>query len=333
MVAEATLELSKFWHPIARSEDVTDKPERFGLLNDFVVAFRHEGELAVFKDMCVHRGAALSQGWVKEGKLVCPYHGWQYNTEGTCVRIPSRPESQPIPELAHAIAYTVQERYGLVWVVLGEPAQELPSFPDDCIEDPAWKSFISYKEVWKTSAARTIENFMDFSHFPYVHPGLLGTEEHTEIEPYKVIKTPEGLRYIFEQVEPSDLYGKGGTAVVEYEYIIEMPFFIHLKKRVKATDETTIITLVSTPLTEHTSELYVWIVRNHAHDAPDSQFGDFTNTIMEQDRPVVESQRPEGIPDSLKEELHLMPADNAALVYRQKLLKMAKVEPLGPYGA
>jgi phenylpropionate dioxygenase-like ring-hydroxylating dioxygenase large terminal subunit len=333
MVAEATLELGKFWHPIARSEDVTDKPARFSLLSDFLVAFRHDGELAVFKDMCVHRGAALSQGWVKEGKLVCPYHGWQYNTEGSCVRIPSRPESQPIPELAHAIAYKTQERYGLVWVALDEPVQPLPSFPDDCFEAEGWKSFLCYKEIWQTSAARSVENFMDFSHFPYVHPGLLGTEEHTEIEPYKVVKTDLGLKYIFEQVEPSELYGKGGTAVVEYEYSIEMPFFIHLKKRVKETDETTLITLVSTPLTEHTSELYVWIVRNHALDAPDSQFGDFTNTIMEQDRPVVESQRPEGIPDSLKEELHLMPADNAALVYRQKLLKMAKVEPLGPYGA
>lgn len=333
MVAEATLELGKFWHPIARSQDITDQPARFGLLNDFIVAFRHDGELAAFKDMCVHRGAALSLGWVKEGKLVCPYHGWQYNTEGSCVRIPSRPESQPIPELAHAIAYRTQERYGLVWVALEEPVQPLPSFPEDCFEAEGWKSFLCYKEVWQTSAARSVENFMDFSHFPYVHPGLLGTEEHTEIEPYKVTKTDLGLRYVFEQVEPSELYGKGGTAVVEYEYIIEMPFFIHLKKRVKETDEVTLITLVSTPLTEHTSELYVWIVRNHALDAPDSQFGDFTITIMEQDRSVVESQRPEGIPDSLKEELHLMPADNAALVYRQKLLKMAKVEPLGPYGA
>jgi phenylpropionate dioxygenase-like ring-hydroxylating dioxygenase large terminal subunit len=333
MVAEATLALGKYWHPIGRSEDVTDKPARFGLLDDFVVAFRHEGQLAVFKDMCVHRGAALSLGWVKDGTLVCPYHGWQYDTDGRCVRIPSRPENQPIPELAHAVAYRAQERYGLVWVAMEDPELDIPPFPDGCFDADGWTSFLSYKEVWNTSAARTIENFMDFSHFPYVHPGLLGTEENAEVEPYKVIKTDDGLRYVFEQPEPSDLYGKGGTAIVEYEYIIHMPFFIHLKKRVKETDETTIITLVSTPLTERTSELYVWIVRNHSHDMPDAEFGDFTVQIMQQDHPVVESQRPEGIPDSLKEELHLMPADNASLVYRQKLLKMAKVEPLGPYGA
>lgn len=330
---EATLELGKFWHPIARAEDVTDKPARFGLLNDFVVAFRHEGTVAAFKDMCVHRGAALSLGWLKNGNLVCPYHGWQYDTEGTCVRIPSRPANQPIPELAHAIAYHVREQYGVVWVAMEDPVFGVPPFPNDCFDAEGWHSFLCYQETWTTSAARTIENFMDFSHFAYVHPGLLGTEDHTEIDPYKVIKTDDGLRYIFEQVEPSDLYGKGGTAVVEYEYIIHLPFFIHLKKRVKETDEITIITLGTCPVSDHTSELYVWIARNHALDAPDNTFGDFTNTIMEQDRPVVESQRPEGIPDSLKDELHLMPADNASLVYRQKLLKFAKVEPLGPYGA
>lgn len=331
MAVEATLALGRFWHPIARSEDVTEKPVRFPLLDDFVVAFRHEGELAVLKDMCVHRGAALSLGKVRDGNLVCPYHGWEYDTSGKCVHIPSRGDDQSIPELAHAISYNVRERYGVVWVAQEEPSADIPSFPDNCYDDPAWRPFFAYHDVWNTSAARAIENFMDFSHFPYVHPGLLGVEETAKVDPYKVTKTDDGLRYVFEQTEPNELYGKGGGVRVEYEYIIQMPFFIHLKK--KLNDDVTILTLAASPISPHQTGLYMWITRNHAHDVPDPEFGDFTLTIMGQDKPVVESQRPEGIPDSLKEELHLMPADNASLVYRQKLLKMAKVEPLGPYGA
>lgn len=331
MVAEAAL--GKYWHPIARSEDVSDKPARFALLGDFVVAFRDAEGTVAFKDMCVHRGAALSLGTIRNGNIMCPYHGWEFDRTGACVRIPSRAADAPIPALAHTLAYRTAERYGVVWVAMEEPEFDLPPFPDDVFGAEGWHDFMSYREVWATSAARTVENFMDFSHFPYVHEGLLGTEDKAEVAPYKVTKTPDGLRYTFEQEEPSELYGKGGKQVVEYEYIIHMPFTIHLKKVERDSRNTTIITMATSPLTEKTSELYVWILRNHSLDAPDSDFGDFTNTIMEQDRVVVESQRPEGIPDSLKEELHLNPADAAALVYRQKLLSMAKVAPLGPYGA
>ena len=325
--------LGKYWHPVARSEDVTGQPTRFGLLDDFVVVFRDAEGPVAFKDMCIHRGAALSLGWIKDGTLTCPYHGWQFDRTGACVRIPSRSPDAPIPALARATVYRAQEQYGLVWVAMEEPQFDIPPFPEDVFGQPGWRDFISYREVWKTSAARAVENFMDFSHFPYVHPNLLGTEDKAEIAPYKVTKTDDGLRYTFSQEEPSELYGKGGKQVVQYEYIIHMPFTIHLKKVESDSGATTIISMGTTPLTEKTSELYVWILRNHSLDAPDSQFGDFTNTIMEQDRVVVESQRPEGIPDSLKDELHLNPADAAALVYRQKLQQMAKVQPLGPYGA
>jgi phenylpropionate dioxygenase-like ring-hydroxylating dioxygenase large terminal subunit len=331
MVAEAAL--GKYWHPIARSEDVTDQPARFTLLSDFVVAFRDGDGTVAFKDMCVHRGAALSLGWIKDGTLTCPYHGWQFDRTGACVKIPSRSAEAPIPALAKAVAFQTKEQYGLVWVAMEQPALDVPPFPEDVFGADGWRDFLSYREVWRTSAARAVENFMDFSHFPYVHPNLLGTEDKAEVAPYKVTKTDDGLRYTFEQEEPSELYGKGGKQVVEYEYIIHMPFTIHLKKVERDSRATTIISMVASPLTERSTELYVWILRNHQLDAPDSQFSDFTNLIMEQDQVIVESQRPEGIPDSLKEELHLNPADAAALVYRQKLMTMAKVEPLGPYGA
>jgi len=325
--------LQKYWHPIAQSHEVTDKPTRFDLLGEHLVAFRDDEGPVVFADMCVHRGAALSLGTMRGGNIMCPYHGWQFDRTGACVKIPSRSPDAPIPALAHTLAYRVVERFGLVWVAMQDPELDVPPFPDDVFGLEGWKGFISYDEQWATSAARTVENFMDFSHFPYVHEGLLGTEDNAFIEPYRVTRTDDGLRYTFAQQEPSELYGKGGSQMVEYEYIIHMPFTIHLKKVEQDTGATTIITQLTTPLSEKTSRLFVWILRNHGLDAADSTFGDFTNTIMEQDRVVVESQRPEGIPDSLKEELHLNPADAAALVYRQKLLKMAKVEPLGPYGA
>jgi phenylpropionate dioxygenase-like ring-hydroxylating dioxygenase large terminal subunit len=325
--------LAGFWHPIATVDEIDEQPQRFTLLDDFVVAFRDENGVAAFRDLCIHRGAALSRGWVRNGNLVCPYHGWQYDRSGACVKIPSRPADAPIPKAARAQAYNVREKYGLVWVAIDEPRAEVPLFPGDVYDQPGWKSFISYREIWKTSAARAVENFMDFSHFPYVHNGLLGTEDTAEIAPYTVEKLDNGLHYWLEQEEPSDLYGAGGTQKVRYEYTLVVPFTIHLKKVEIGSGRETIITQFTLPRTMNTTELFVLIVRNHSHDEPDNKFGDFTNIIMEQDRPVVESQRPEELPDSLREELHIKVPDAASILYRQRLASLAKVEVFGPYGA
>jgi len=325
--------LNRFWHPLTTSDRVAEQPRRFTLLDDYVVAYRDAEGVAAFRDICIHRGAALSLGWVRDGKMVCPYHGWQYDRTGACVRIPSRPAGTTIPVSAKAYRYHVEERYGLVWVAVDDPELGVPDFPGAIYDEPGWKSFVSYNETWKTSAARAVENFMDFSHFPYVHEGLLGTEDNAEIAPYTVEKSPDGLHYWLEQEEPSDLYGAGGTQLVRYEYTLVVPFTIHLKKIEVGTGRETIITQFTSPQTANTTELFVFIVRNHSHDDPDSKFGDFTNKIMEQDRVVVESQRPEQLPSSLREELHIKVPDAASLLYRQRLAALASVEVSGPYGA
>ena len=74
-----TTRLSQYWHPIAESSQLTDQPRPFTLLDEKLVAFRTDEGVSVFKDLCVHRGAALSLGWVRNGCIVCPYHGWEYD--------------------------------------------------------------------------------------------------------------------------------------------------------------------------------------------------------------------------------------------------------------
>jgi phenylpropionate dioxygenase-like ring-hydroxylating dioxygenase large terminal subunit len=325
--------LANYWHPICAAADIGEQPRRFPLLGDFVVAYRDSGGVVAMRDLCIHRGAALSLGWVRGDRLVCAYHGWQYDRTGACVRIPSRPADAAIPRAARAPAYRTQEAYGLVWVAVGEPAAEIPAFPGGVFGETGWHAFLSYRKVWQTSAARAVENFMDFSHFPYVHPGTLGSEDRAEVQPYAVEKTHDGLFFAFEQQEPSELYGKGGTATVRYEYTLTMPFTIHLNKIAEDGESSTMISMATTPMSPVTSELYVWIVRNHSLSQPDQEFGDFTNIIMEQDRVIVESQRPEELPVSLREELHIKVPDAASILYRSQLSALAKVDAYGDYGA
>lgn len=334
MTAETTRGLAGYWHPIASSEDLGDQPARYTLLGDHLVAYRVEGRPVAFRDLCVHRGAALSLGCVQEGRLRCAYHGWEFDGTGKCVRIPSRPPDAPIPQAARILSVRTAEAYGLVWVNCSEEPQQLPPFPHGEYDAEGWRGFLSYRSHWLTSAARAVENFMDFSHFPYVHGGLLGTEERALVEPYEVMDLEEeGLFYAFEQEEPSELYGKGGSQRIRYEYYLYMPFTIHLRKVDTASGETTVISMVASPTTAKTTDLYLWIVRNHSFDHPDAEFKDFTDVIMEQDRVVVESQRPEELPVELREELHVKVPDAASIAYRRQLAKYAAVEPFGAYGA
>ena len=325
--AARTTTLANYWHPIARLEDVTEQPTRFELLGEKICAFRTDAGVSAFKDLCIHRGTALSLGWVTDGRITCAYHGWQYDAAGKCVKIPSLPEGSTIPRKARAIAYRAEERYGLVWVAMGEPVATIPAFPHDEWDDPSFRGFLSSTYLWHSSAGRSVENFMDVSHFPFVHEGLLGSRDKTVMGEIDVVETDYGLYYMYEQQEPNELYSGPGQ-VTRWEYHLYTPFTIHLTKTVR--DEKTLISLVSAPTTPRLTHMYLFIVRNHRLDEDNRTFKDFSDTIMEQDRQIVESQRPEEIPTDLKDELHLKVPDASGIAYRRLLSRIDHVTPFLP---
>ena len=322
--ARATL--ANYWHPIARSEEVTEQPGRFELLGEKICVFRTADGVSAFKDLCIHRGTALSLGWVTDGRITCAYHGWQYDATGKCVAIPSLPEGSSIPRKARAIAYRAEEVYGLVWVAMDEPVAPIPDFPHGEWDDPTFRGFLSSTYVWHSSAGRSVENFMDVSHFPFVHEGLLGTREQTVMAETDVVETEHGLYYFYEQEEPNELYSSAGQ-LTRWEYHLYTPFTIHLTKTIP-NGEVTIISLVSAPTTPKLTNMYFFITRNHRLDEDDRTWKDFSDTIMEQDRVIVESQRPEEIPTDLKDELHLKVPDASGIAYRRLL---GRIDQIGAF--
>ena len=84
MISDPLLEQE--WHIVARVEDVpADKPLAAELLGRKLVVWRASGRMAAWEDLCIHRGAKLSLGGVKNGCLACPYHGWTCDENGQCV--------------------------------------------------------------------------------------------------------------------------------------------------------------------------------------------------------------------------------------------------------
>ncbi|GMU68804.1 MAG: hypothetical protein AMXMBFR37_11360 [Steroidobacteraceae bacterium] len=171
-----------FWYPVIRSADLGTTPQRMRILAHNFVVFRDAaGKPAVLSDTCVHRGGSLSGGKCKEdGTVQCPYHGWRFNRDGQCTRIPSLGIDAKIPPRARVDAYPTEERYGIVFAFLGDlpEAERPPIMPIFEADDPSWRATVVTFDV-PFHYERSIENGLDPAHNEYVHSthGFQGERE------------------------------------------------------------------------------------------------------------------------------------------------------------
>jgi isorenieratene synthase len=70
------------WYVVDASRRIGEKPRRFRIAGQDLVAWRVSGEILMAPDACPHMGASLSEACVREGKLICPWHGLALGREG-----------------------------------------------------------------------------------------------------------------------------------------------------------------------------------------------------------------------------------------------------------
>ncbi len=313
------------WHPVVLAGDVSQAPVAVQLLEQAVVLWRDAaGAVQAFADQCPHRGARLSLGRVTAaGQLECPYHGWQFAPGGQCTQVPALPAFVPPPGHC-ARAFEACEAYGLVWVRLeGGEASEmaLPQFAAES-DDRLRKVLCGPYDV-AASAPRIVENFLDMSHFGFVHEGWLGSRAATAIDDYRVEATPTGLLATgCKAWQPQSNLHSTAPAQVEYTYEVTAPYAAVLTK-VPEAGTTAVdgwresIALYICPVTPVQSR--VWFRLAVADfESPDQKLQDFQHTIFTQDQPVLESQVPQCLPLDLRAELHTA-ADKASSAYRRFL--------------
>jgi phenylpropionate dioxygenase-like ring-hydroxylating dioxygenase large terminal subunit len=172
--------LRRAWHAVAASAEVADEPVQVWLLDEPWVLVRLEGRIRAFPDRCPHRLAPLSAGRVTDGTLQCGYHGWRFAADGGCVEIPALGKTDKISRRATlAVPFGVTERYGLVWLAPEEPLAPLPEFPE--WEDARFETAMCTLVRTPAGAAQLVDNFMDASHFPYVHQETFGAGESAKV--------------------------------------------------------------------------------------------------------------------------------------------------------
>jgi phenylpropionate dioxygenase-like ring-hydroxylating dioxygenase large terminal subunit len=286
-------ELRTAWFPIAGSNDVQDQPCAIRLLGEDLVVWRvADGNLAAAPDRCPHREAPLSIGTLDNGVLTCAYHGWKFDDGGRCVLVPSSGPDAAIPPTAHLPCLQVQERYGLIWVCLGEPASDIPRIAQD--EDPAFRRLNTEVEPWAASTPRLVDNFMDFSHFPWVHTGTFGAGQDPRVPKLDLEQLDDdffGYVYEVDAANPDEAIAVTGSDADVVHRVMStgfvLPFIVRSTIRYDDGLEH-ILLLCSTPVDDLNS-LFTFVVwRNDDHRIDPTDILAFDRAIGAEDKAMLE---------------------------------------------
>jgi len=168
------------WYIACLSADL--KPgglQRIEILAEPVLMGRSRaGEPYGLRDICPHRAAPLSAGRIVtepngSETVECPYHGWRFGTDGTCVAVPSLTQGQDMDIARIKVRrYPVVESQGLVWIWItsdprgeGEPDTPPPQFEGAVGGAPRLVDRMEFA----AHIDHAVVGLMDPAHGPYVH--------------------------------------------------------------------------------------------------------------------------------------------------------------------
>ena len=203
--------------------------ERTWLGQEIVAWCDDAGSVCVADAYCPHLGSHLGPetgGKVRNGRLVCPFHGFEYDVTGQCVATPNA----PAPRNAKLKLFETQTINGLVfawWSSVGQP----PYFrlPLDRRDEDGWTA-VGLRTFRLTShPEHTAENSVDLAHFSYIH-GYFDVHQHGSVTVdgahlrsafgFKRARPVLGGRLLFDVSVVTDVYGMGYSAVDITEHTI-----------------------------------------------------------------------------------------------------------------
>jgi phenylpropionate dioxygenase-like ring-hydroxylating dioxygenase large terminal subunit len=320
--------LREYWYPIAYSDEIGPEPKPFRIFGEDYVAWRPLAGAPVraAADECPHRSARLSQGWVEDGCLVCPYHGWRFDSSGACVEIPSAEPDLPIPSRAHVGSILADERYGLVWVCVSTPRAGIPDLGE--ADDPEFVLIHEMMQTWATSAPRCIDNALDVSHVAWVHRNSVGSAANPRLSDFTVSR--EGQRILFSVSYlvavneaqkknlgiDSDLTGRTTHAELVQPLVFRGVLEYH-ENGLKH-----VLYKTATPVDDRTTLFCQFIARNdRPTDAQFEEIAEVDRIVQAEDQALLEGVNP-NFPIEVTTELHTK-ADRMTLEYRRVLAELA----------
>jgi phenylpropionate dioxygenase-like ring-hydroxylating dioxygenase large terminal subunit len=317
-----------FWYCAAVSRDLKETPRRVRMLGQDFVLFRDASKkVHCLHDVCVHRGASLAGGLVKDDCIQCPYHGWLYDGDGACLHMPTLVGTDGrIPKRARVDSYPTEEKYGLIFVFLGDlpEAERPPMLEVNEWELEGWDHTIQQWEL-DYPYLRAVENAMDVFHNDLVHPEFMIPDEHqgtrevllldfTETDWSTTFKTRLPGNELDGQTGMTTIQGNQTSEVATGHISVSNYFsFIQISKH-----DRLCLYFYATPLSRSRTCITLLTTRNFMPGKDqDKTMMQGNEHILMQDVRVVSNLQPGPAPDTNVTEL-LLPEDRGVIGYRQR---------------
>ena len=192
------------WFPVV-SLTTTDfsNPQQIRILGKDFVVWKKDENLVVQDDICPHRCAPLSEGYIDKNtnNLRCSYHGWEFNEKGTCTLIPQADKelTEKNKERSCVKNYPVCEYGNMLWMNLGNNNIEPPDIKYNLQDTPVFMRELPY------SLYILLENFFDPAHIPFAHHKLQSTRDKgTSINITKLTDTKNNFSILFDETNQTN---------------------------------------------------------------------------------------------------------------------------------
>ena len=283
------------WYVVGNKNDfATNSAKKIQIWNrNYVVWKDYNGSFYALDDVCPHKGASLSKGTISNNNVICPYHGYEYNINGTLTKVPGICfQHSPIYDVSK---YNILEKNG--WIYLNTRAinvtDEIDNSGDNIYSEPeAHQNFsvVNLEMIYNCYSRILSENSLDVMHIAFVH--TFGNRKKPdpikEIPPKLVGLNHYKSTYYYEAGEDSLARKMFGVLnlTIENEFILPHTTIA----RVIFGDFISTVQTFALPIGENKSKLFVKTYRNFWQN----QLGDAVtrnsmyNTML-QDKLVVES--------------------------------------------
>ena len=314
------------WYVVGKSTDfITNKPYKRQVWHKNYVIWRNEDyKLRALDDVCTHKGASLAGGKIINDQVMCPYHGYEFNCNGTLTKVPGICfQPSPIYNLAK---YPIVEYDGWVYINTYERSinnsvskiqnpENSADFlsendnpmvidttlylskvdhPTNIQNSPEQNCSVVYLDMEYNCYSRILsENSLDVMHIAFVHTfGNAKRPNPTKEDPPKLIgKNHYKSTYYYEAGEDSMARKMFGVKdlIIENEFILPHTTIA----RVKFGDQVSTVVTFALPIGDNKSRLFVKTYRNfwQNHVGDVITRNTMLNTML-QDKVVVENIDP-----------------------------------------
>jgi hypothetical protein len=207
----------------------------------------------------------------------------------------------------------------LIWTTLNGSTDTLPLF--EAWSDPDYQAIMTPTIDVDSSSGRQLEGFLDVAHFAWAHVGSFGDRSNPFVPTYGVERTAAGIRADYLSTVSNYPKHLQHLAPPEFKWLRVFEVFPPFTARltVHFPDDGRLVLLnAGSPISARKTRVFTPLARNFNKDGPLEEIYAFNAQVFNEDRVIVESQKPEDLPLDIQMEAHI-PADRTSIAYRRLL--------------